>query len=56
MIIIGNLKKGARRIRKTLKPLSDLAETAKSLHAEVASMGLKSEERYIKDLAGANRC
>ncbi|HHX59771.1 MAG TPA: sensor histidine kinase, partial [Epulopiscium sp.] len=52
LIIIGNLKKGARRIGKTLKPLSDLAETAKSLHAEVAAAGLRSEGRYIKDLAG----
>jgi len=52
LIIIGNLKKGARRIRNTLKPLSDLAETAKSLHAEVSAAGLRSEGRYIQDLAG----
>lgn len=52
LIIIRNLKKGAKSIRKTLKPLSDLAETTKNLNEEVASMGLKSEERYIEDLAG----
>ena len=53
LIILQNLQKGARRIRKTLKPLSDLAETAKNLNEEVSSMGLKSEGRYIDDLAGA---
>lgn len=52
LIVIGNLRKGAKSIRKTLKPLSDLAETAKNLHAEVSSMGLNTEGRYIKDLAG----
>lgn len=53
LTIIGNLKKGANSIRTTLRPLSDLAETAKNLHAEVSSVGLRSEGRYIKDLAGA---
>ncbi len=52
VIVIGNLSKGARSIRKTLKPLSDLAETAKNLNAEVASMGFNAEGRSIEDLAG----
>lgn len=52
LIIISNLQKGARRIRKNLKPLSELAETARTLNEEVSSMGLKSEVRYIDDLAG----
>ncbi|WIV12957.1 ATP-binding protein [Proteiniborus sp. MB09-C3] len=52
LIIIENIVKGSGIIRKTLKPLSDLAETAKSLNAEVLSMGSKADGTYIKDLAG----
>lgn len=52
LTIIVNLQKGVRNIRKTLKPLSDLADTARSLNAEVLSMGLKSEGKYIEDIAG----
>ncbi|MBZ2173988.1 HAMP domain-containing protein [Schnuerera sp. xch1] len=53
LILIGNIKKGLKLIRKTLKPLSDLTETAKNLNAEVSSIGSKSDDAYIKDLAGA---
>lgn len=53
LIVIGNIGKGSRAIRKTLKPLADLTETAKSLQAEVSSMGNKSNDVDIKDLAGA---
>ncbi len=51
-IMIGNLRKGAKSIRKTLKPLADLAETAKNLNAKVSSKGIETEERLIEDLAG----
>ena len=50
LILIGNIGKGSKMIRKTLKPLSDLTETARNLNAEVASM---ANGAYIKDLAGA---
>lgn len=50
LILIGNIEKGSRMIRKTLKPLAELAETAKSLNQEVSSM---ADGTYIKDLAGA---
>ncbi len=53
LIIVLNLKKGARRIRRVLRPLSDLAETARILNEEVSSSGFKSEALYIDDLAGA---
>lgn len=52
LTIIRNLQKGVKNIRKALKPLSDLADTARSLNAEVLSTGLKSEGKYIKDIAG----
>lgn len=52
LIIIGEIGKGSKMIRRTLKPLYELAETAKSLNAEVSSLGTKQEDRQIKDLAG----
>ncbi len=52
LIIVGDISKGSRMIRKTLKPLSDLAETAKTLNAEVLSMGSNADGAQIKDLAG----
>lgn len=52
LTLIGNIGKGSRMIRRTLKPLSDLTETAKSLNAEVSSMGSKLDDAYIKNLAG----
>lgn len=53
VILIDSIGKGSRTIRKTLQPLADLAETAKSLNAEVASMGPQLADSHIKDLAGA---
>lgn len=50
IILIRNIKKGSRMIRRTLKPLSDLTEKAKNLNAEVS---YKADGTYIKDLAGA---
>lgn len=52
IILLAGLIKGSRMIRRTLRPLQELAEAAKSLNKEVASMSSKSQERYIKDLAG----
>lgn len=52
LIIIGEIGKGSRSIRKTLKPLYELAETAKNLNAEVLSIGTKANDTNIKDLAG----
>lgn len=52
LIIVGDIGKGSRMIRKTLKPLSDLAETAKTLNAEVSSMGSNADGTHIRDLAG----
>ena len=53
IIIIGDIRKGARTIRATLKPISELSETAKNLNARVRSMSGGNNDRHIKDLAGA---
>ncbi len=53
LIIIGDIGKGSKIIRKTLKPLAELSETAKTFNAEVSSMGSKIDYTHIKDLAGA---
>ena len=52
LILIGNVNKGSRMIRKTLKPLADLAEATKNLNAEVSSMASTADGTHIKDLAG----
>lgn len=46
--IFGNL----RMIRKNLRPLYDLAESARNLQSEVSTYGAKMEERQLRDLAG----
>lgn len=43
--ILGNLRKGYKNIRKTLKPISELAQTAKNINEAAGST-------QIKDLAG----
>lgn len=53
LIVIGDIGRGSKIIRKTLKPLADLTQTAKSLNAEMSSMVSKIDDTYIKDLAGA---
>jgi len=53
IILTTGLIKGSRMIRRTLKPLNELAEAARSLNKEVTSMSSKSQDRYLKDLAGA---
>lgn len=52
LIILGNLINGSRAIRKTLKPLYELAETAKSINDEVFIKGTTSNTTEIKDIAG----
>ena len=53
LIIVGNIGKGARIIRNTLKPLTELSETAKTLNAKVHSMGSEINDKELKDLTGA---
>lgn len=52
LIIIGSISKGSRSIRRTLKPLSDMAITAKHLNDEISHMRSLSGDTHIKDLAG----
>lgn len=52
IILIVEIIKGSKDIRRTLKPLYDLTETAKSLNQEVSSLGIKTRDDKIKDLAG----
>jgi len=53
LLLIENAHKGFHAIKQTLKPLEDLTEKAKAINAEVSSMGSKSYDKYIRDLAGA---
>ncbi|MDX9917604.1 MAG: ATP-binding protein [Gudongella sp.] len=53
LIAILNIQKGYRIIRKTLKPLTELSETAKALNVKVRSQGTTVSDSDIKDLAGA---
>src|SRR5659263_38613 len=52
LILIGNIGKGARMIRKTLKPLSEMAKTARNLNVDVSSKRAFTDDAHIKDLAG----
>lgn len=52
LIAIGSIGKGAKSIREILKPLSELAETAKNLNAEVSTAGAGINDKNIKNLAG----
>lgn len=47
-IFLGNIKKGHRMIKRTLKPIDELTETAKNIQKEMKS----SSDKYILDLAG----
>lgn len=51
IILYQSGKKSARSIRKTLKPLSELAETARGLNEELMSKKKNPEERHLEDLA-----
>ena len=48
LIIIGDIGKGSRTIRKTLKPLADLTETARTLNKEMSSMAPKIDDDISK--------
>ena len=50
LLLLRSLTKGARSIRRTLKPLSQLSETAKSINAQVLTQG--PIDRDLKDLTG----
>lgn len=47
-ILLGNLRQGHGMIRKALKPIEELTETAKNLQMEMKG----SSDKYIRDLAG----
>jgi signal transduction histidine kinase len=53
LIIIKNISKGSRAIKKILKPLSEMAEKARQLNDEVSNMHSMANGTHIKDLAGA---
>lgn len=48
--ILGSLRKGYNSIRKTLKPISELAETARNINAAASSA--RGSQSQLKDLAG----
>ncbi len=51
--ILGSIRKNNRVIRKTLKPLSEMADKARELQQDLAALSTGSEGDKIKDLAGA---
>ena len=53
LYILNRIRKNNRMIRETLKPLSDMAERAKKLQAEIADLSSSTPDEKIKDLAGA---
>ena len=53
LYILGRIRKNNRMIRETLRPLSDMAEKAKKLQAEIADLNSSTPDDKIKDLAGA---
>lgn len=50
LILLGNIRKGSKSIRKALKPLAELTEATKSLQKAVSSN--VNDKEYIRDLAG----
>ncbi len=52
LILINDFRKGSKAIRKALKPLSDMAETARNLNVEVSSMHSRYDGTHIKNMAG----
>ncbi len=53
LYVVGRIRKNNRMIKGTLKPLSDMAERAKKLQAEIADLSSATPDEKIKDLAGA---
>ena len=51
LYLLGSLGENTKNIRKTLKPLADLAETARNLQQDVASLG--ADGSSLQHLAGA---
>ncbi len=49
--ILGNLRKGYKNIRKTLKPISELTRTAQNINAAASAAAVGSQSQ-LKDLAG----
>ncbi|NLW12695.1 MAG: sensor histidine kinase, partial [Clostridiaceae bacterium] len=52
IILVSESLKSGRIIRKTLRPIYELAESARTLNEEVAALGAISEERQLEALAG----
>ncbi|MGM0420800.1 MAG: sensor histidine kinase [Bacillota bacterium] len=50
---LGRIRKNNRTIRRTLKPLSDLAKTTQKLQDEIADINSSTSGDKLKDLAGA---
>lgn len=48
LILLGDVGKGHKAIRKALKPIDELTETAKNLQMDMKG----SSDKYIRDLAG----
>lgn len=48
LTLLGNIRKGHKMIKKALRPIDELTETAKNLQREMKS----SSDKYIRDLAG----
>lgn len=53
LYMLGRIRKNTRAIRKTLRPLSEMAATARSLHENVASSSPNLPGAHIKHMAGA---
>jgi len=53
LFIIGRIGKNTRVIRKTLRPLSEMAETAKNLQENMAKLGSNPAGAELHNLAGA---
>ncbi len=53
LYILGSIRKNNRVIRRTLKPLSEMADKARELQQDLTVLSTGSEGDKIKDLAGA---
>lgn len=54
VLLLGSISSGARMIRSTLQPISDLAEVAQSLNTESTSFSIDKMERLADKLASIN--
>lgn len=53
LFVLGKIGNNTKVIRKTLKPLAEMAETARSLHQDMSALGTAPSGAGIKHLAGA---